>query len=1319
MSSKEGAEIASTWAVGDLRHCNFPIAKGEDEKDSVLAESIVVPLRFSAALEEFLARNDLSCSSVAQVAWGLVLGRYLETDFPSFPCFIDGTSSVPIYSATYEDDPSLQDLLQRAKKSEGFGVWAVDDVDRSEYFNTALSVPNTAWSDRGPFDLSSFVLHVSVTRLSLSYFTELQYSSPRIHQMQANHVAESFACALEAIVYRSEQRVREISLFSQLDLWRVSQWNRRIKLPVDSCAHVLFQSIASTIPDAEAICSWEGSMTYGELENWSSGIATNLVEMGVRPETIVPLCFEKSYWAVVAMLGVWKAGGAYMCLDPSYPEARRQSMLRSVDASVVVCSMNLAHMFTGTHLRVEIAGSHEVSGNSIRKPTQPTQSLVQPHNAAYIAFTSGSTGEPKGIVVEHRSLCTSLREQGQAMDIGRASRFLQYATYTFDVSVGDIFTTLTHGGCLCIPSEAERKNNLVRAMECMQVNQACLTPSLANVIQPSEVPSLKYLALGGEPMSKQNVATWAEAVTLNNVYGPTECTVWSVISRKFATSENESNIGKGLGATTWIVETNDHNKLMPIGAVGELLLEGPVLAREYLKAPVKTNDAFITDPCWVSKFGSKTGRRFYKTGDLAKYDRTGDLIFQGRKDTQIKLRGQRVELGEIEHSLRKVVQASLGLAVELVAPANGTSSAQIAAFICLGNDFQGTEDLLSVSDSTKQHLRKVVHGLDEELAVYLPSYMVPSLFLPLKVLPLTASGKVNRTRLRAVVAGLSIEQVASFSVTDASIHLPALTSMEKILAVTWAETLSRDPNKISLSDNFVRLGGDSLAAMRLVSLARLKNIELTVSLVFQCRTLADLALAAKESMPSVEKPIQPFDLLPGEFTRKSILLEAERQCNVSRDIIEDILPCTPLQEAMFLQSISGSLTQFGQEAVELSPSLDLVTYKAAWDLVVKRLPIMRTRFILINDSQVSQVILDEGLTWHKPCSLEEYMVADQRKLSGVGEPLVRFALYEEPFNNRRIFILSIHHSLFDGISLDLIFDAVYRAYNDSESEASPPFNKFLQEVMSAIEDPAATTYWKSRLASSEARHFPTLPSPDYRPHARSSMQHLIELSRNTGQRSSITISTIVRGAWALVLAQHLQSSDVVFGAFQAGRNIPLPRTESLAAPTFTNVPIRILVDPRLSIVEYLQRIQDESVTMIPYEHMGVQNIARLSDDACAACQFQNLLVVQPLPNANHVLSDDSGEESPFPGKIISGPRVDANAMCCFNPYAILMECTILETGIFLRTSFDEDVVGIEGMQKIMRNFEANIRYLLFEGEKGLAGVGGLEFGTEVVAAPMA
>ena len=1310
----------ATWVPNDLPRCNFPVAK-TSSNDSVSAQCIVVPLRCSPVLEDFLASNNSKRSSIAPVAWALVLACYLGTEIPCFPCFIDEDTQPYVYSVTIEDNPSIKDLLlsvEDAKRDAScvseivLETEAIQELSRSGLFNTAFSVTDTARRDRGPFNPSSYVLHAHLTRLGSSHFLELLYSYPWIHQTQANHVAETFVCALEAILYRAEQGVRSINFFGNLDLWRIFQWNRNVSSPlIDSCAHVEFQKVASARPDAEAICSWEGSLTYSQLDRLSSVVANNLVETGIGPETIVPLCFEKSQWAVVAMLGVWKAGGAYVCLDPSQPEVRRQSIMRAVDARVVVSSMAHAGMFTGSHLRVMIMRPHEVDGG-LHLSTPP--SVVQTHTAAYVFFTSGSTGEPKGVVVEHRSLCTSLRGQGQAMEVKPGSRFLQYAAYTFDPSVGDIFTTLTHGGCVCIPSEAERQNDLARAMERMQVNQACLTPTVVSLIQPSEVPSLKYLALGGEPPSKHNVATWAEVVTLDNVYGPTECTIWSVINQKVKSCEDASNIGRGIGARTWIVDPNDHNNLMPVGAVGELLLEGPVLGREYLKDPEKTKKAFITDPGWVFRFSPESGRRFYKTGDLVKYDSTGALIFQGRKDNQIKLRGQRIELGEIEHNLREVIQPQLNLAAELVTPIDATGNARIAAFICLESDFQGNEDLSIVSESTRQLLHRIVHRLGEKLGLCIPSYMIPSLYLPLKSLPLSTSRKVDRKRLRAIVSRLSTEQIRSFLAANASTYVPPSTPMEKILVKAWADTLSRDLNEISANDNFIRLGGDSFAAMRLVSFARQNNIGLTVSSILRHSTLASLALAAREIRPSEESPIQPFDLLPDESTRRSTLLEAETQCKITQEVIEDILPATPLQEAMFMQSMSGGLTQFAQEVVELSPALDLVAYKAAWDLVVRKMPIIRTRIIIIDKVKVFQVVSKEGIDWLKVGDLREYMATDQQRRTEAGEAMIRLALYEEPTTSRRVFVLSIHHSIFDGVSLELMFDAIYRVYSGQEIESSPNFNKFLEQVISTTQDPATTEYWTTRLAGTKARQFPTLPSPDHHPHARNSTQKLIPFPEDTTQGSSITISTIIRGAWALILAQQTHASDVIFGAFLAGRNVSLPEIDTLAAPTFTNVPIRIHIDPNISVLSYLQRMQDEGIAMIPYEHFGLQNIAKLSDDALKACQFQNLLVVQPMPDTRHVIKDDGGgEAAPFPGTIISGPRVDADAMGAFNPYVLLVECTILGNGVFVRTSFDEDLLGVEALQRILVSFEANLGFLLREGSKRLGDVGGIEFDDEV------
>lgn len=294
--------------------------------------------------------------------------------------------------------------------------------------------------------------------------------------------------------------------------------------------------------------------------------------------------------------------------------------------------------------------------------------------------------------------------------------------------------------------------------------------------------------------------------------------------------------------------------------------------------------------------------------------------------------------------------------------------------------------------------------------------------------------------------------------------------------------------------------------MRLVSIARQKKIELTVSMILQNATLAELAQTAKQITSSKEESIRPFELLPDDVTREFALPEAQSQCKVPRDLIEDVSPATPLQEVIFKQSFSGHLTQSAQEAVELSAALDVVAYKASWELVVQMLPIIRTRLILARD-RVFQVVVDKQFVWHKIGDCEEYMVTDQQRKSGPGDPLARFTLYEDPTLERRVFILSMHHSLFDGITLGLMFDAVYRTYYNTKIPPSPLSDKFIHQIERTTQDPSSLNFWRTYLAGSQPQHFPSLPSPLYTLQAHSSSQHLIQFSRAS---SSTT--------------QHLQSS---------------------------------------------------------------------------------------------------------------------------------------------------------------------------------------------------
>ncbi|KAL5894781.1 hypothetical protein ACKVWC_000003 [Pyricularia oryzae] len=274
---------------------------------------------------------------------------------------------------------------------------------------------------------------------------------------------------------------------------------------------------------------------------------------------------------------------------------------------------------------------------------------VKPWNLAYVLFTLGSTGRPKGVIIEHRSVCASTAGHGAAMgfcDFPR--RALQFATYTFDACIGEIFTTLSHGGTVCMPTEQKRMDDLSGFIRDFGCDWAFFTPTFARLLKPESIPSLKTLVLGGEAVIVESVDTWADKLRLMNGYGPTETCIFCTI-RDISKGDRAEKIGHMVNSVGWVVDPQDHNRLMPIGCTSELLVQGPGLSRGYLGQPDKTRKAFVPAPAWLRDFGYFTDQVLYKTGDLVRQDLTdGFLLYLGRKDNQIKVNGQRLELGEIE-----------------------------------------------------------------------------------------------------------------------------------------------------------------------------------------------------------------------------------------------------------------------------------------------------------------------------------------------------------------------------------------------------------------------------------------------------------------------------------------------------------------------------------------------------------------------------------------------------------------------------------------------------------------------------------------------
>jgi acyl-coenzyme A synthetase/AMP-(fatty) acid ligase len=323
---------------------------------------------------------------------------------------------------------------------------------------------------------------------------------------------------------------------------------------------------------------------------------------------------------------------------------------------------------------------------------------------------------------------------------------------------------------LCIPSEDDRRNNLAKAINVMQANSAYLTPTVTWLLDPASVPSLKKLIFGGEEVRRADCERWRGKTEIINAYGPTECTV--LCTAFFGLDGFISRlIGKPIACVGWVVDPNNHNKLAPLGSVGELLIEGPILARGYLNDTQKTTAAFINDPAWLLK-GSVgcPGRhgRLYKTGDLVHYSSDGNLIYVGRKDSQVKVRGQRVELGEIEHHVRAYMPEAQQVAVEVITPAGEKKSAMLAAFLQLDdkqrNALQAAPGNVKNDSSTVQTV--ALGGVDKKLAETLPSHMIPDIYFALPQLPMTVSGKTDRKRLREIGASFSAQQLAELQTSS-------------------------------------------------------------------------------------------------------------------------------------------------------------------------------------------------------------------------------------------------------------------------------------------------------------------------------------------------------------------------------------------------------------------------------------------------------------------------------------------------------------------------------------------------------------------------
>ncbi|KAI0134026.1 peptide synthetase [Xylariales sp. AK1849] len=695
----------------------------------------------------------------------------------------------------------------------------------------------------------------------MSIFTR----TSKISAFQAANVAHTLAKTLvESLDAHPQSTIGELDIFSQRDHGRVMEWNQSLPGSINACFHQQFEAVVQKGPEAPAICSWDRNFTYCELDTLSKKIGNHLVNLAAGPEMLILICFDKSSIAIASMLGIFKVGGAFVALDPSYPASRIQAIAEATNASIVVTDPVHSHLFEGIveHIvSLDHKSADEFSPTPSAAPRQPS-----PSNTAYVVFTSGSTGAPKGIMVEHRALCTAVHSLAAPMRVSATSRFLQFAAYTFDLSYGDIFVTLSQGGCICIPSEHERVNDLAGAIVRMNVNTACLIPSVARIFRPDDVPCLETLLLGGEALLKESLEVWGSKVALAQMYGPSEATVWCTAQTGLKADGPANNIGRGLAVRLWVTSVANHDRLCPVGCIGELLIEGPVLARGYLNAQ-QTASSFIQSPRWA---GAESGqrRRFYKTGDLVRYDPDGSLRFIGRKYTQIKFHGRRIEMGEIEYHLSS---HPLLRQFMVTLPSTGIYAQRLTAVVVLKTSKpskHGVSELKAVPGIAGSDSGSELEKMKGLLSSKVPSYMLPQFWVVVEEIPLMISGKMNRVLAKKFVESLSEEEGLGASVNGDHAKQDVVDAVEIRLRDIWSRILNRNIIDIGVESEFHSLGGDSFSAMEIVAICKAEGLALTVQNILNNTTIREMASVIKmQSEHGLREACrsQDYSVLPLQF----------------------------------------------------------------------------------------------------------------------------------------------------------------------------------------------------------------------------------------------------------------------------------------------------------------------------------------------------------------------------------------------------------------------------------------------------------------------
>jgi amino acid adenylation domain-containing protein len=1029
------------------------------------------------------------------------------------------------------------------------------------------------------------------------YATDL-FSEPAVARM-----AEQWCELVRSICADVELPISRLSLMTAAERsWVEGDWRRTWRdYPRDKCVHQLFEEQVERTPDAIAVSYGGSRLTYRELNAKSNQLAHGLRARGVGPDVLVGLGMERSLEMIVGLLGILKAGGAYVPLDPHLPTSRLQFLIDDTRAGLVLVQSRWREIFDGLSRSrntpfeiLALDGNDDAFAGS---PVANPPCVTRPDHLAYVLYTSGTTGQPKGVMVPHLGI-VRLVVQPDYVDLGPDEVLLQFAPLSFDASTFEIWGSLLNGARLIVaPAGHLDYHELSELIVSHGVTTLWLTAALFHEMfqrHPEPLVRLRQLLAGGDVLSPTLVRSYLQRPghgRLINGYGPTENTTFSCCCVLDHPDQVGASVPLGRAISgTEVYVLDRHQQLLPRGVPGELWVGGDGLARGYLGLEELTAERFLSDP-----FSGRAGARLYRTGDLARFLPDGNVEFLGRMDEQVKIRGYRIEPAEIE----KILQGHPGLAGSAV----GIRTGQDGARILVGFLVAAEGETLSAADLRRWLLER------------LPEYMIPTQFVRLEALPLNVNGKVDRKALERVetsTLSLGIEYAAPRN------------DLERTLAGIWQDVLGLP--SVGVKDNFFDLGGHSLLAV-------------AVSARVRQQLRAEMELRWLFEFPTVEGLASKLDRSPRVHRGRERIQRADRT---------KPLPASPGQQAMWLlhETLADPSAYHIRIAFRAIGSMDAAKTRRCFEVILRRHEVLRTS--LISESgHVVQRVVEMGqveLSWrevdltHLPSEAREAEFL--RRLEEEGSerfelgraPLWRICWYQLGETDQAL-ALTFHHSILDEWSLRLLLNEWEELYAADADEGAATlssvalqyadFAAWQRERLTGEFLEQERAYWREQL-----RDLPPvleLPSDRIRPARPSgrgadyrfsiSVPEVVKL-RELAREEQTTLFTVLLTAFQVWLHRYSGQSDLVVGTPIAQRD--QPETQSMIGFFLNMLPMRLKLEGNPGFLEALRMVRATCLdafehAALPFEQMVEMAVKQRQAGQQPLYQVMFVLMEEGLP----------------------------------------------------------------------------------------------------------